>query len=372
MDEFIGMPSHSFANQTVNKCLKVTEKDNVTILLYPQSMKLAEEIAIECFKKGADALLDLYTDEYHKAYFQYLSADSLRQPSVLCRTLSENSTVEVFLSGSYDPRIYRNIPAEKLEADNWGENAAHNPITREKKVRQIAINTSLVTRPRAKAYGFNFTTWSAMMNAAAKVDYSKLSLSGKKLRERLSSEMKLRVTHPNGTDLEVGLENAKWNLSDGVIDEEDIRSENYLDAIPAGSISANLNPNFSRTSGKITFNTKVPFAGKNAGKISLEFREGRVVSFTRDETSRRVRDIYDKASGDRDAIALFEIGVNPRAKVGYTVNNISSGVITVGIGSNGFVGGPNRSSFFHAQSLAGATVESDGTTIVKSGKHLDT
>jgi leucyl aminopeptidase (aminopeptidase T) len=57
------MPTSSLAKQIVNRCLNVTEKDNVSILMYPHTMKLAEEISVECFKKGADVLLNLYTDE---------------------------------------------------------------------------------------------------------------------------------------------------------------------------------------------------------------------------------------------------------------------------------------------------------------------
>jgi leucyl aminopeptidase (aminopeptidase T) len=66
----------------VNNCLRITESDNVTIFLYPRHIPLAEEIAHECFKKGADVLLNLYTDNYYLSYMNELPTESLRQPSV--------------------------------------------------------------------------------------------------------------------------------------------------------------------------------------------------------------------------------------------------------------------------------------------------
>ena len=53
----------SLARSVVNDCLRITEKDNVTVFLYPHNLPLAEDVAEECFRKGADVLLNLYTDK---------------------------------------------------------------------------------------------------------------------------------------------------------------------------------------------------------------------------------------------------------------------------------------------------------------------
>lgn len=66
----------SLASSVVNDCLRITEKDNVTVLLYPHSLRLAEDIAEECFKSGADVILNLYTDRYMASYHDLLSVES--------------------------------------------------------------------------------------------------------------------------------------------------------------------------------------------------------------------------------------------------------------------------------------------------------
>jgi aminopeptidase len=361
--------SGSLASQIVNRCLSVTDKDNVTILVYPHTIRLGEEIAIECFKNGADALLNLYTDEYQRSYFSYLSEESLREPSVFCRALAENSTVEIFAAGAYDPAIYRNIPSEKTAANGEGEDKAHNPISKDRKIRMLGINTSLVTRPRAKAYGFNFANWNKMMQAASKVDYSKLALMGNQLKSKLSDAKILKISHPNGTELTLETSGRKWIVSDGVVDQQDIQDENYAAEIPAGDLS--VVPVETSASGKITFNTKLPFMGKKIGKVSLEFDGGRLKSFTGDSSSKGIREIYDKSAGDKNLVARLQIGFNPKAEIGYIADSIVSGAVTLSIGGNiGIPEGKNKSAFFYGQALVGGTLEADGRPVVKSGKLL--
>src|SRR2546425_7425510 len=108
----ISMPT--LAENAVKNCLRIRPDDNVTIFFYPHTLGLAEDLATECFKVGADVLLNLYTDKYYSAYMKYLSAESLRKPSVFCRGLTELSTAEFWLGAAWDPAIFRSIPDEKM------------------------------------------------------------------------------------------------------------------------------------------------------------------------------------------------------------------------------------------------------------------
>jgi len=60
--------------------------------------------------------------------------------------------------------------------------------------------------------------------------------------------------------------------------------------------------------------------------------------------------------------------VNPRAKFGFLQNDIVRGAVLIGAGGNQFSGGPNKSSFSHAQTVSRATVEVDGKPLVRGGK----
>jgi leucyl aminopeptidase (aminopeptidase T) len=356
----------SLAKSVVNDCLQITDKDNVTISLWPHDLSLAEDIAEECFKKGADVLLNLATDRYLTSSLRFLSAESLKQPSVFCKALTESSTAEVFLGGTYDPAVLKTIDPEKFAASNEGETKAHFPLNRERKLRSISLGLALVTKPRAKAYGFNYDKWRRMVLAATSVDYHKLAKTGKALADSLKGAKLLTVTGVGKTEISLDVSDRRWRVSDGVIDEQDIRDENFEDEIPAGSIYAA--PVEGSARGSVTFNAVTPYMGTKVTGLHLSFEEGRVTQFSGNSSTARLRKTWEKASGDKDRIGYFEIGFNPRAETGCTINGVAYGAVSIGIGENQSLGGKNKSSFFYAGTLTGATVEADGRTVLRKGK----
>ena len=76
------------------------------------------------------------------------------------------------------------------------------------------------------------------------------------------------------------------------------------------------------------------------------------------------------STGDRDRIASFTIGTNPKASLGFLQNPIVRGAVSIGVGGNQFVGGPNKSAFGFESTVRAATVEADGKPIVRDGKLL--
>ncbi len=353
------------ASQIVNKCLRITDKDNVTISVASHVIPLAEEVAVECFRKGADAVLNLYTDKYQSAYLNLLSEESLRQPSVFCRAFTANSTAEVFLLAAYDPSIYRKTPPGKMTANGEGETKAHFPLTRERKVRTLSIGLPLLTRPRAKAYGFNFSKWTKMVKAASNVDYDKLAARGRKLRDALSDAGTIRIT-AKGTDLTFDVTGRTWRISDGVVDDEDISAGNFDDSLPAGSIS--VCPIEDSARGAIQFNVPTPIEGVSVKNVRWKFEGGRAVELEGGPGSKRIKEEWQQSGGDKDRIANFMIGFNPLALTGYLSNDIAAGAVSVGVGGNEGVGGNNKSPFYFGGTLAGATVTAGGRMVVKAGK----
>jgi aminopeptidase len=356
----------SLAERIVGQCLGITAKDNVTILLYPHNIPLAEEIADECFKRGADVLLNLYTDKYYLSYLTRLSVESLRQPSVYCRALTENSTAEIWMPGTFDPTILKKIPPEKDAASSEGEAKAHWPLSKQKKVRSIYVGTSMLTEPRAKTYGFNYQKWKRMTEAAANVDYEKLAATGRKLKASLENAKTIRIRRRGGTDLTLDVSGSKWYLSDGVIDQVDIKEENFGDEVPSGSLYTA--PRQNGAQGRVIFNAVTPYHGVSLRKIQLSFRDGKVTQFFTDSASRIAREEWKAGKGDKDRIALFGLGFNPKAEPGYTSNNIVAGAVSIGIGGNADIGGKNRPGYTFVDYVIGATVQADEKTVVRQGR----
>ena len=360
----------TLAKSIVNDCLKITEKDNVAINLYPHSLSLAEEVADECFRKGADVIMSLYTDKFYGSQYDHLSEENLRRPSDFCRSLTQTSTAEIFMSATYDPSILRKIDPKKIAADSEGETRAHFPLSKDRRIRTLNVGLSLVTKPRARTYGFNYEKWSKMMNAATSVDYVKLARVGRALRERLRNAQHFTVTGPGQTDISFDVSGRKWYLSDGVVDQEDMENEDLDDGLPAGTVFAA--PLEDSAEGRVAFNAGTPIMGRLAKGLKWRFENGKLVSFGGDPSTAALKKMWESGTGDKDRIGYFGIGFNPKAEAGYTVNNVAYGAVSIGVGGNEFVRGKNRPGFFFLDSIVGATVKADGKTILQKGKLVPT
>ncbi len=357
-----------FAANLVNNCLRIRSSDNVSIFFYPHSTAIAEDLATECFRVGADAILVAYTDKFYEAYMKLLPLDSLRQPSAYCRGLTELSTAQFWVGAAYDPSVYRRIPPERMAATSEGETAAHYGPSRERKVRSLFLELGLVTRPRAKVYGFSYPSWERMLRAASAVPAKKLRTDGKKVDAIIETGDDVRLTADDGTNLEFSVRGRPAFIYDGVVDDEDIASGALDASIPAGNVS--VAPIESSTNGTVAFNVPQPYAGRMIRKLVWGFKDGKVTSFTGDANALALRKEWDASGGDKDRIGGLSIGLNPRAKFGFLSNGLVRGAVTIAIGGNEAEGGTNKPGFFFSQSLQGATVEVDGKPILRGGKIL--
>lgn len=355
----------SIAANLVHKTLRIRPDDTVTVFFYPHTLDLAEDVAVECFKAGADVLLNAYTDRYYLSYMERFSEEELRKPSPFCRGLTEMSTAEVWLGALHDPAVFRRIPPAKLAAADEGETIAHAPA-RERKVRTAFAALGQVTRPRAKAYGFNFARWERMVKAASAVSPDKLSTEGKRLAATLESADIVRVHDGKGTDLSMSVRGRRAIVHDGVVDDEDITAGALDAGIPAGDVG--IAPLESSANGPVLFTGPQPWAGRTIRRLAWNFEDGRLTSWKGDAVAMRLKDHWDHAAGDRDRIGGLSIGLNPKAEFGFLQDDIARGAVTIAVGGNEGLGGTNKQGFFHAQTLRGATVEADNKLLVRNGR----
>jgi leucyl aminopeptidase (aminopeptidase T) len=358
--------ARSLADVAVNTCLRINSDDKVTIFFSPHTTELAEDLADECHKKGADVLLDAWTDRYYYSFMTRMSVESLRQPSIWCRELTRNATAAFWVGGIYDPAVFRKIPPEKMSANNEAEYHAHYPLAQEKKLKSLGIGLASVTKPRAKAYGFNFRAWGRVMNGASTVDFDSLSKRGKELASVLQASSKIKITSPNGTNLRLSVRGRKPRVNDGMVDDQDL-ADGAIDAsIPAGSVYTSVIEDSAN--GKVIFDVPTAWAGRTIRKLAWTFENGRVVAFDGDQAAQHLKKNWDSSSGDKDRIAGLSIGLNPKAKYGFLINDLVQGSVAIGIGGNEDVGGMNKPGFYHSQVLSDATFEIDGRAIVKQGR----
>ena len=109
--------------------------------------------------------------------------------------------------------------------------------------------------------------------------------------------------------------------------------------------------------------------GKWINGIRFNFKNGTLNEY-RDhfKTPNVLKASYEKATGEKDKVAVLGIGLNPKARLGFLQDSICAGAITVAIGGNDDVGGASKTDFYFPGVITKATLTIDDNTIIQNGK----
>ncbi len=353
------------ASRVVNECLGIKAGDVVVISTYPHTIPLANALALECYKQDADPLTVLDTDDVFYGHMKALSEESLRTTSKHCLGLTDYVNYYIWLGGPEDPSPMGDIPESKWSAMFEGEKAHYDKSMAMKRL-SAGLAIGQVTPQRAKAYGFDFGAWKAIIEAAMDVSPMELSGVGRRLEPVLGGTGTVRVTAPNGTNLTFRLGGRTPHVSDGILDEEDIKRGSLGVGLPAGTIDVSVVEDSAE--GTVIFDVPAPQVGVLIREMKWVFKNGKLVEITASANEKAIRGLYEGASGDKDRLGGLSIGLNPKAKTGYLENAIPLGAVTLFIGDNRELGGKNESDWGFPGTLSNATLTIDGKSVVKEGK----
>ena len=360
------MMSSSIAQNVVNQSLRIREDDVVHITTSRRMIDLADEIAIECRKAGAETSTLFWSEPVWYWSLQNVPLEWLRGASKTDLALLDVATAIVNIGGPADPGPMASISPERWAANSEGADYSYRKFL-ERKVRSATVALGIVTPQRARAYGFSYASWKRATQAALKADYSKIAAAGGKLRELLESpSRRVHIIAKNGTDLEFRLVGRKCWVDDGILDDEDLSAGTFETTLPAGCVF--VAPEESSANGTVVFDLPIPQRGKLIRGLSWSFENGQVKKFTATKNGDMVIPVWEKSTGDRSRFGRFGIGINYAARAGYLANQIVSGAVTLGVGDNKMIGGGNVSTFQFEGTLRKSTVIVDGQTVVSKGK----
>ena len=364
------MPSaQQLAKSIVNASLRPKEYEVVLISTYPHTIDLAENVALECQKAGADPAIFLDTDAVFYGQYKNYSNENLSRVSAHCVGLLDYVRSYVWLGGPKDPSPMRRIPQDKWSASFRGEQA-HYEKGLAKKAKNVGVSIGQVTRERAKTYGFNYATWKAMVEGAIATNYRQMESFGKTVAGLLSVPVGVRITADNGTDLKFRIAGGerKADINDGVISDEDLAAGNPDANLPAGSVQ--IAPIEDSANGTFVSDVPIPQQGRLIEGLAWTFENGRVVDFAAKKNLVNAQTGWEDATGQKDAFGWLGFGINRKAKPGFLSSGIAWGTVSVGIGDNRDFGGKNQSSYGFNGFLSHGTVEIAGKTVIDDGRWL--
>jgi aminopeptidase len=354
------------AQNVVRQSLRVREDDVVLIYAAGHMTSLADEIAIECRKAGAETSTMYWSEPLWYWSLEQLPTEWLRGPSKIDLALLDVATAIINMEAVADPKPMARISPERWAANSEGADPYYRKLV-DRKVRTARLALPTVTAQRARAYGFSYPAWKRGTERALKADYPKIAATGRKLRGLLEgSNQEVRIKSKNGTDLSFRLAGRKSWVDDGILDDEDVAAGTFQTELPAGYIA--IAPAEDSANGKVVFDLPVPQRGKLIRGLSWTFQNGQITNFAASKNSDMVIPIWEKSAGDKSKFASFQIGLNTEAPTGFLNDYIHSGAITLGIGDNKALRGQNESTYGFQATLKASTVTVNGETIVSAGR----
>jgi leucyl aminopeptidase (aminopeptidase T) len=354
-----------FVKRVVRTCLRIGKDDRVTIYSWRHMTDLAEAFAIECKRNGAHALVEFLSDDMWYDAATSLPLDFVEIPDPFSLALADIATANIFFSGPENPERMKGVPAERWMALSRADRPYYEKIVK-RKVRTAELTLGHVTPQRARTYGFDYKAWDKNVREATDVEYAGMQKLGLKLAKILEKSREVEITSPEGTDLSFSLESRRAQVHDGVIDDKDIEVGAIFSSLPDGSVI--VAPTETSVEGILNSTVPFPSAGLLVEGLSLSFKNGRLISFSGGKNSEFIRNMWEKATGNKDRIGSLQLGLNSKASLGFTYNHIVLGTATIGVGLNKELGGKNESDWGLPVTLERPTVKLDGKIVIKQGK----
>ena len=362
------------ARNLVKNYLRVRPGENVIVEAWSHTLSMSSALVDEVRRVGASAFLAYENDDAWWRAVDRKQAGPLGSLSAPEWAALKAADVYIQFWGPADSARLAKLPEKRFEpwADGWFDK--WYKIAQSTGLRGGRMGTGWVTDTRAQKWGVRKQRWMNQVLEGCLADPEEMAKSGKRLVRALAGEKKVRITHPNGTDLEVGLSGIRPRIYNGYPHPKDKAYSQYdmMANFPDGTVRFALD---SKTAeGKITSPSRsyemvwFPWTTYSGG--TFEFSSGKLTSFSFLEGGKEFAKRYARGKAGKDRTGFLGIGLNPLIKnVPYHEDN-ERGCVQVTVGGNAYLGGHNPSDFVGWICLPGAEVSAGGSPVVRSGKIL--
>ncbi len=357
------------ARSIVTRYLKVRGGENAVIESWDHTMPIATAVVDEIRRVGGKTL-HIHEDE--DAWWRAID----RKQS---RLLGKSSAPEWAALRAADVYVHFWGPGDTDRIDAIPEKTFDEALAwfspwyrsaRRSGLRGGRVAMGFATEGRARQWGLDRAPWEESMLRACLTDPVETAKRGARLYRALAHGKKVRITHANGTDLEVRLAGLAPRLHDGTPHPRDKRygPSDMLAQIPGGRIDAALD---ARTAeGRIHANRRTNIWWYWSDGGTLDFTGGKLAAYSFDHGGEEFARRYRKGTVGRDRTGSITFGLNPAARDVPNLETVELGSVTLVVGRNQHLYGTNRSSFMNWVSLAGSEVAVDGVPVLRGGRLL--
>ncbi len=362
------------ARSLVRKYLRVRPGENVMVEAWSHTLPMSSAMVDEVRQAGGKAFLAYEDDDAWWRAVDRREEEPLGQLSDPEWAAIAAANVYVQFWGPADSARLEKLGDKGVDA--WGDGWFNRwyTLARSTGLRGGRMAVGWVTDSRVRHWGVNKPRWTNALLQGCLADPEEMTRTGGRLGRALAAARKVRITHPNGTDLEVAPGRAPPRVYGGFPHPKDAAYSEFdmMGNFPEGCLRIALDS--TTAEGTLVANRRsydevwFPWATYTGGRF--EFENGRLKSFSFDEGGARFTKSYRRGSPGRDRTGSLSIGLNPRLTNVPYLEDRQRGAVRLAVGRNSYLGGSNPSDFFGFVTVAGSEVSLDGTPVVRAGKIL--
>ncbi|WDC83485.1 aminopeptidase [Caloramator sp. mosi_1] len=282
----------TLAHNLINYSCRLKEGEKVLIETIGLELPLVKELVKEAYKVGAIPFVTIKNKSVDRAILMGATEEQMKMMAKYEAARMSDMDAYIGIRSGDNSSELSDVPSERMDLYFkyfWSEvhGKIRVPKTKWVVLRYPSPSMAQLANTSTEAFeDFYFNV--------CNLDYSKMSKAMDALVELMNKTDKVRIVGPQ-TDLTFSIKGIPAVKCDGKMN------------IPDGEIYTA--PVKDSVNGYITYNTPAEYQGFTYENIRLEFKDGKIVKATANDTE-RINKVFDTDEGAR-YVGEFAIGVNP-------------------------------------------------------------
>lgn len=280
------------AKNLLNYSVELKSGENILIEVFDSGEELASELIKEVYRIGGKPYLSVKRRELMRELMLGTEAEHMSQTASYEVSRMKDMQAYIGIRGAFNSSDWSDIPSDKMGfyQSNWSK-TVHTDL-RVPKTKWCIMrfpNSSM-----AQMANMSNEQFEDFYFKVCNLDYAKMSKAMDPMIELMNKTNKVRIKGV-GTDLSFSIKGLPAIKCDGTCN------------IPDGEVYSA--PVKNSVNGCITYNTPSEYQGYTYENIKLEFKDGKIVNATANDTN-RINKVFDTDEGAR-YVGEFALGVNP-------------------------------------------------------------
>lgn len=280
------------AKNIINYAVALKPGDKILIEVNGLQIPLAQALVRYTYQAGGVPFLSINNHTLQREILKEISQEQAQAMAEWDLARMKEMQAYVGIRAGENASEFADVPADKMRIyQSYYSKPVHSeqrvPHTRWAVMRYPNASMAQSANMSIEAFeGFYFDVCS--------LDYEKMSQAMDPLKELMDRTDKVRIVGP-GTDLNFSIKGMNAIKCDGHLN------------IPDGEVYTA--PVKDSVNGRISYNTQAVYQGFTYDSIVLEFKNGKIVKATANDTE-RIEEVFNTDEGAR-YVGEFAIGVNP-------------------------------------------------------------